>query len=475
MRPSPIGRRAARALLALCALLALLAPAVADAHGHLKSAAPAPGARLAAVPRELRLTFTEAPALAFTRVELRDAAGAEVALDSLAVPADAPRAVVAAIRGTLAAGGYTVAWQMAGDDGHVTRGRYAFTILPTAAGLAPPPVARPTPDTTAAPIVAPPPPAVADTSARSDVESPLYAAVRWLQFVGLLAVVGAVAFARVVLPRARTAALAAPARVGAARLGLWAAAFVAAATALRLVAQSWTMRGAPLGVPLGAMLERTTWGHGWLLEAIAVVVAAAGFGAAARGRAGGWTAATLGALALAVTPALSGHAASAPRLGALAIAADALHVIGAAGWLGGLLCVVAVGVPAALRYDRGASGAASGAVADLVGAFSPAALAFAALTVATGLFAAWLHLGAVSALWRSAYGRTLLVKLAALVVVAAFGAYNWRRLRPALGDAALGDVADASRLRRSATMELAFALLVLAVTAVLVATPTPTS
>ena len=52
--------------------------------------------------------------------------------------------------------------------------------------------------------------------------------------------------------------------------------------------------------------------------------------------------------------------------------------------------------------------------------------------------------------------------------VAALGAWNWRRVRPALGAAP-----GAGRLRRSATAELLIGAALLGVTAVLVALPSP--
>lgn len=211
------------------------------------------------------------------------------------------------------------------------------------------------------------------------------------------------------------------------------------------------------------MLSRTTWGWGWVLQAVGSIVAVTGFLAARGGRRAGWAVATLGMAALAFTPALSGHAAAVSRLTPLAVLADGLHVIGAGGWLGSLLFVIAVGIPAARRLPEGARGRA---VVDLVNAFSPTALVVAAIAAATGVFSAWLHLDAVSALWRSEYGRTLLLKLVVLSGVVATAAYNWRRVRPALGNAE-----GADRIQRSATLELAGGALVLAVTAVLVATP----
>lgn len=491
---------ALRLALGLVLLLALVGlPTPAFAHGGLKSSQPASGAHLAAVPRELRLTFTEAPALAFTRVDLRDPSGAPVPLGALSVATDSRRTVVTAIHGALAAGSYAVAWQMAGDDGHVTRGRFSFTIAPGAAGTgsrladqtsASGSGSRPAPDTrtdsaarrgesgsrVTAPGQAPPPAAHHNPVSMPEgtdfgAESPLYVAIRWLQFVGLLIAIGAVAFARVVLGALRrrggSGAFVAAARQRAAHIGLWATGALALAALLRLLAQSYAMHGP--GEVLDArvvapMLAQTVWGWGWLLQTGAVVLAAISFRSAARGRGPGWTLAAGAALLLAFTPALSGHAASAPRFTPLAILADGLHVLGASGWLGSLLLVLAAGIPAAMRLGDKERGSA---VRDLVHAFSPTALAFAGLVALTGVFAGWLHLGAVSALWRTAYGRTLLVKLGVLSVVAATGAYNWLRVRPALGD-----TAGAARLRRSATVELAVGVVVVAVTAVLVATPT---
>jgi copper transport protein len=104
----------------------------------------------------------------------------------------------------------------------------------------------------------------------------------------------------------------------------------------------------------------------------------------------------------------------------------------------------------------------------MVNAFSPAALVFAGTAAATGVISAAFQLGALSALWTSAYGRTLLLKLAVVGLVIAAGAYNWRRLRPALADSA-----PVERLRTSGGAELIGAAVVLLITAILVAVPTP--
>jgi putative copper export protein len=90
------------------------------------------------------------------------------------------------------------------------------------------------------------------------------------------------------------------------------------------------------------------------------------------------------------------------------------------------------------------------------------------LVAVTGVVAAWAHLGALPTLWQSEYGRVLLLKLGVLTVVAAIGAYNWRIVRPSMGDER-----GAMRMRRSAVLELSVGALLLAVTAVLVVTPPP--
>jgi putative copper export protein len=63
-----------------------------------------------------------------------------------------------------------------------------------------------------------------------------------------------------------------------------------------------------------------------------------------------------------------------------------------------------------------------------------------------------------------------MIKVGVIVVLLAIGAFNWRWVRPSLGD---DD--GARRVQRSATVELIVAALVLAVTAVLLATPTPSA
>jgi len=466
--------------LAIIVALSAVTAVTAGAHGKLKSARPARGSQLSVAPTELRLEFTESPEVALARFELVGPDGKAIELGPLTRADQLGRTLTADIRAALTNGTFTVKWRIAGADGHPVSGSYQFSIAAPATGLSQP----------NAPITAPP--ATAAGAANPDSMSMMhhdpqqmpegdgfgvgsvgYIAIRWLLVSGLLIVIGAVAFRyivlKVLLRSARQHTLLIDTVSGRAALaGLLAAAVVGLAALLRLVAQSYAMHGsAEAWAPLLmiTMLTRTIWGWGWLLQLAGMLVAVAGFAMARRGSSHGWTVAALGTLMLAVTPALSGHAVSAPTWTTPAVLADTLHVIGAGGWLGSLLMLIGVGIPAAMQLEEPARGPA---VADLVNAFSPTALFFAGISGITGVFAAWLHMGSFSALWQSAYGQTLLVKLGILSVVAGTGAYNWLRVKPTLGS-----IEGARRIRRSGNVELVIGVLVLVVTAVLVATPTP--
>lgn len=466
-------------ILLLAVTLVLVSPEPAMAHLGLRRSTPAHGAHLAAAPRELRLTFTEAVEAAVARLRLVGPSGAEVSISELRQPGDSGQVIVADVLGPLVGGVYNLEWQVIGKDGHPVRGTISYVVAPGATGLADPAAAAPGAgggiSATATPL---------DTSAAHHdptampsgeffgAESPGYVVVRALQFTALLVVIGALAFALVVMGLFRRAevdqGVVESMRAQAARLGAWAATALLVTAVSRLYTQSLAMHGPgealdPLFV--GAMVIKTLWGYAWLIQVAGALLAVAGFAFARRGRSSGWVVAAIAGLALASTPALSGHAASTPDLTVQAVVADTLHVIGAAGWLGSLLFVLAVGIPLALRQANDRRGAT---VARLVNAFSPTALAFAGLATLTGVFAAWLHIGFSSALWTSDYGRTLLMKLAILCVVLGTGAYNWLRVKPALGD----DVGT-KRMQRSATLELGVGVLVVIVTAILVATPPP--
>ncbi|MGI9089790.1 MAG: copper resistance D family protein [Gemmatimonadaceae bacterium] len=172
----------------------------------------------------------------------------------------------------------------------------------------------------------------------------------------------------------------------------------------------------------------------------------------------GWIAALVAGLALALRSITTGKWAS---------LVNPVHELSASVWLGTLLVLVIAGLPAILRSQlpserRGAL------VAELVARFSPLALCAASLLGITGVITAWRHLKFVAALWTTSYGYALDLKLIVVGIVLSLGAWNWRRMSPRLGSEGA-----AHQLRRSAKAELAFAAVVLAITAVLVSLPSP--
>ena len=172
----------------------------------------------------------------------------------------------------------------------------------------------------------------------------------------------------------------------------------------------------------------------------------------------GWTLAAIGILFAVLQPIYTGK---------LSGKVNAVHILAASTWLGTLLVLTMIGIRGVIKSAAAGQQRAE-LVYDLVNSFSPLALTAATIVGITGLTTAWLHLKRVSSLWTTSYGLTLIVKLILVGIVVALGAWNWRRVRPSLGD-------EGSELtiRRSATMELTFAALVLIATSVLVTLPSP--
>lgn len=442
--------------LAVAAILGIALPLYA--HTQLESSVPAKDAIVAVAPAELRLTFNERVDPDLSEVRLVVDGGAGRVLQELEQGA-APVELIAPVPAGVSAGEWTVHWRVAGADGHPVRGSYAFRVE------APLPV----PAEAAAPPDSPSQVIPLEEEEPMSVGSPTFVAARWITFTAMLTVIGAVAFRYLVLHPARMRApvLAGAmdaAALGAARLGRGAALFLALAAAVRLLLQLETMGGADASL-LGNLLFASTWGIAWFVQVATALGALLGFHLVIAGRMSGWTVAAIAAVGIALGSSLASHAA-ALDLATLGVTADALHTLAVSGWLGALLVMVGVGIPAVLREDP-RSGKFSAAAA-LVTSFSPRALLMAAIAAITGTFGALLHFPNVASLWQTAYGQTLLVKLALVAAAAGVGAWNWRRMKPRLDE---GEPPE--RLRRSAAAELFVGALVLLATAVLVALPTP--
>jgi copper transport protein len=324
--------------------------------------------------------------------------------------------------------------------------------------------------------------AAAAPAAAQDSEAPLDepaaeplinapASIRWLGYLALFPVVGAVVFrglARRRVPPPGGDDVARNLETGARRIGAAAALVLVAAAALRLYVQvrSVLEPGEAFTVALARpIISGTAWGSGWTLQSAAAVAALLGFVLSRWLPATGWGVAGLGGLGAVLASPLTGHAIENPWGPRIGIALQGAHLLGGAVWLGTLFVLVATAY-GATRHNR--SSRREQVVAALVDGYSPMALIGALAAMGAGLMLAFAYMGSIAELWSTTYGRALVLKVAILGGVAALGAYNWRRVRPALGSAP-----GAGRLRRSATVELVLGTLLLAITAVLVALPAP--
>lgn len=172
----------------------------------------------------------------------------------------------------------------------------------------------------------------------------------------------------------------------------------------------------------------------------------------------GWTLAAIGVLGAVLQPLI---------ISRFSGKVNAVHILAASTWLGTLLVLTLIGIRGVMRRMT-TRVTRSELIADLVNSFSPLALVAASIVALSGATTAWLHLKRVSAIWTTSYGIALVVKLSLVLIVVLLGAWNWRRVRPSLGGEGSEKV-----IRKSATMELTFAALVLLATSVLVSLPSP--
>ncbi|WP_217912882.1 CopD family protein [Miltoncostaea marina] len=454
------------------ALLIALLPATALAHASLRSADPAAGERLPGPPGDVRLVLSAPVEDEFLLLEVTDRRGDVVSGPVRRAPGSS-RVIVAPVREG-ARGPLVVRWRALARDGHVTGGAFGL-----GAGAAAPE------------------PGEAVVPARSG-RGPLTLLARLLVLgapLGLLGLVGLAA--AVAAPAVRAGGVVAPgepraeatrfreaaaAALAGAAAGWWRAwwALVAAGAAGLLLAPVATLRELREGPrALGDLLVGTRAGAAWW-AGVACLALAALAGLALRSRGRGRTPASAGwAIALGAPPAValavlswSGHASSGGDRTAN-IVIDALHNGATALWIGGLLGLVTLALPAVAALGEADRVRLA---AGVVVRFSAIAMAAVATLVVTGVYRA-LAEASLADLLDTGYGRALVVKLALFAVLLVGGAYNRMIVHPRLERAALGldpdDRGAGAALRTSVRAELIVAAALLVSVAVLVSLPPP--
>lgn len=460
-------------------LLLLAAPSALLAHGALKSSDPKRDARLEQLPSRLRLAFTERVELAVARLYLVRDGRDTIALSPLTADSGG-HVIVAGIIGNGMAGAYTIHWQVSGRDGHPVRGTIPFTVSGNPMAVSDS-VTRGTVATdTASQGTTADSGTVAGNAfgAAADAGSVaggmfasngmLQTAVRWLSFLAMFGIVGAAATWLVPVRSLSRHGRGAYADTLAARCRttcIGSLILLLSVNGIRLLLQHHALNDGGAAVSFPAILTSTTWGTAWLLQLAGIVVALlAALGLQRIPRAKHALLALLlivGCVAIAAGFASSGHAAAAENP-MLAVLYDSTHMLGAATWIGMLGMLLVSALPR-LRSDAETAFIA-------LRAFSRVAIVAVAVIATTGLLSAWTHVGAWQALTSTRYGQVLLIKLAVVLVVVLLGARNQRRVQRGT---ASGNGVDA--VLRDGRAELVLTLVVLLVTAVLVATPTPPS
>lgn len=413
--------------LILLALLAsaLLAP-TASGHAVLIAADPPDGAVLDAPPGRVLLTFNETVAQPGATLRVTGPDGAIYAGGEGSEPLAVGRTLSIGIPSDLPEGTSLVEWAIVSEDGHRIRGTSTFSVGS--------PSALPSSSTEAGP----------------DTRDAVAALLRGIVFVttvtliGVLAVMLAVWRPLIASGRRRDAAAAAAADRAFLSDALPIAVGTAAVLALTGLfgppVQAWAL-DLPLDEYLGVRQGRIDLAR----FALAAVATPLLFWGLSRGRLAALLLATPPVVALGLLPAFTGHASSVESAW-IAIPVDALHVLAAGLWAGGIL-VLASALPRALR-------AAGSARRDLLlGAlrrFSRLAIAGTLIGAATGTVSALLQAGSLTAIPETTWGRLLLLKVALVIVIIAIAAVV-RRAGP-------------SSLR-GLTAEAGVVLLVIAVTA----------
>ena len=410
------------ALLLLAAVYAVALPAAAAAHSALESSDPAADSSVPVSPRQIVLTFSEAPDPKLSLVRVIDADGATV--PGVSKPQSVPRdkqslAVTPSV--PLADGVYTVNWRAVSSvDGHVESGAFAFGV-----GEKPAPGSA----------------VVVDLRHTSPWASALAVVGRWLLYAGLVVLVGG----------ATTSLLVYGGRLPAGGVKVLRWSLVAAGAGWAgMVWSEMVLIGAPSLLPLFVMRQ------GLLLLALAVAL---GLCAGAvvlvdlwPARWSLWIVGAAGVVAV-LAHVLAGHAASPSSIEALNVFVQWAHMTAIGFWVGGLFWL--------LLGFRGRDAAGR---RTAVAIFTRIATIVLVVVLASGLARALVEVGSVSALFDTDYGITLLVKVALVVGLVGLGALNHFFWVPAVEAGGAG--AD-RRFGLNSRGELAVALCVLVATAVL--------
>jgi putative copper resistance protein D len=179
-----------------------------------------------------------------------------------------------------------------------------------------------------------------------------------------------------------------------------------------------------------------------------------------------WFGAPMISVVLVATIAWTGHAAgTVGRTGPLHLAADALHLLAASAWIGGLIPLLLLLGEASRRNETNGQSIALHAAQR----FSTLGIVSVGVLLATGLINSWILIGSLRGLVDTDYGQLVLLKVVLFAAMLSVAAVNRMRLTPRLGDppGSLPQVEALRKLKRNIGIEIVIGLGVFAVVGVL--------
>ncbi|MER5659542.1 copper resistance protein CopC [Streptomyces mirabilis] len=350
----------------------------ASAHAALTGTDPQDGSVLKTAPTEVTLSFSESIGLLDDSFRVLDPDNRRVHTGDPGHAGDRSDTARVTLPKGLGTGTFTVAWRVVSADSHPVSGAFTFSIGKPSATAPPVPV---------------------DPSGNT-VAGTLYDAARYLAYGGLALLIGAATFVLV-------CGFPGPVR----RLlltGWW---ILGGSTVALLLLRGPYERGSgPADAFDPSVLNETlTSRPGLALLARLVLLAAAVF-YPVREQTRGRLVLALGGLltvSLAVTWAVAEHASAGIQV-PVAMVSSVLHLLSMAVWLGGLAALLTALYRSAEPLP-----------AAVVNRFSRLALASVTVLVVTGVYQSWRGLGSWDALTSTSYGRLLVAKLVAVLVLLA--------------------------------------------------------
>lgn len=464
--------------------------ATASAHALLVRSDPAADAIVQSPPSKVRMWFSEDLNSQTSRAVVVDTTNREVDLKNSAVSSSNSKEMDVGLP-LLPAGTYVVAWRtQSAIDGHVVGGSFIFRIARPDGSVPPKPAKLPTGHVPGAGGSG------ASPSAALDAPTLAQAISTWLALLFMTFWVGGLIWETWILPQPLIADGDVRAGAEAARRRFWrlapyalAGVFVAdigiVVTLSVQLAGTWT--GAFSLPYLKAIVIGSKFGTYWLMRQVVALAALALMFVSARkgwsftravdpetggpsdeasqavapwhrelvvalrgvptlplrlvrgwrGRSWAGRVACILAGALVVAFAFSGHAAAVPSSEfTYAVTVDLIHLLANAAWIGGLLYISVVLIPAiqALSALRRARILALG-----LPVFAALAITCATLLAATGTLNTTIHLTSIRQFLTTSYGRILAVKIEFFLFMVAISAYHAFVLRPRLAHALVTD------------------------------------